>query len=53
MSMSKQLRTYPHSPPPPPTQHELQIITKWLLLGWRGGGVGAQLLVTDIEQNVL
>lgn len=52
MSMSKQLRTYPHCPPPP-TQHELQIITNWLLLGWRGGGVGAQLLVTDIEQKVL
>ena len=52
MSMSKQLRTYPHCPPPP-TQHELQLIINWLLLGWRGGGVGAQLLVTDIEQNVL
>ena len=50
MSMSKQLRTYPHSPL---TQHELQLITNWLLLGWRGGGVGAQLPVTDIEQNVL
>lgn len=51
MSMSKQLRTYPHSPPPnstwTPTYYQLTVV------GLEGGGVGAQLPVTDIEQNVL
>lgn len=49
--MSKQLRTYPHSPPQLNMNSNLLPTDCCWVEG--GGGVGAQLLVTDIEQNVL